>query len=60
MRAIAKGLTNAAVAFPLVGYSVYEYIRGLKYFEYGTEAYNNRRAQIHVRVANRLHFLSTH
>jgi hypothetical protein len=39
MRGISKGLTNAFIAFPLVSYSVYDYIGGLKGLEYGTDEY---------------------
>ena len=60
MRAIGKGLTNASVAFPLVGYSVFEYINGLRHLEYGTQAYTDKRSEIHKRVAQRIFFMSTH
>lgn len=42
IRGISKGLTNAFVAFPLVTYSVYDYINGLKGLEYGTEEYREK------------------
>ena len=60
VRGIGKGLTNSFLAFPMVGYSVYEYIYGLRGLEYGTEAYTDKRAEIHVRVANRIKYLSNH
>ena len=39
MRGIAKGLTNAFIAFPLVGICWYDYMRGLRGLEYGTDEY---------------------
>ena len=59
MRGVFKGLTNAFIAFPLVGLCVYDYQSGLKGLEYNTEEYIEKRAQIHVRVANRLKYMST-
>jgi aarF domain-containing kinase len=51
-------MSNAFIAFPLVGYSVYEYMTQLKGFEYGTDEYKERRSEIHVRVAKRLKYMS--
>lgn len=42
IRGICKGLSNAFIAFPLVTYSVYDYINGLKGLEYGTEEYRQK------------------
>ena len=55
---MAKGLTNAFIAFPLVGYSCYEYMTQLKGLEYNSEAYVQKRKEIHVRVADRIHYMS--
>lgn len=43
MRGVAKGLSNAFIAFPVVGYSVLDYVRGLRGLEYGTEEYKEKR-----------------
>lgn len=60
LRGIAKGLTNAFIAFPLVTYSCYDYMHGLKGLEYGTEEYRTKQREIHVIVAARLKYMSNH
>ena len=58
MRGVAKGLTNAFIAFPLVTRCYFDYLHGLKGFEYGTDEYINKRAEIHKLVAARIKFMS--
>ena len=58
IRGICKGLSNAFIAFPLVTYSVYDYINGLKGLEYGTEEYRQKQKEIHQIVAARLYYMS--
>lgn len=59
MRGIYKGLTNAFIAFPLVGLCVYDYQTGLKGLEYNSDEYIAKRSEIHVKVAQRLKYMST-
>jgi aarF domain-containing kinase len=58
IRGSAKGLTNAFIAFPLVGRSFYNYVYGLKGLEYGTDEYIEKRSEIHKMVATRIKYMS--
>ena len=58
IRGICKGLSNSFIAFPLVTYSVYDYINGLKGLEYGTDEYKSKQREIHKIVAARLFYMS--
>lgn len=59
MRAFGAGLTNAMVAFPMVGLCVYDYISSLKGLEYPKQEYLDARKECHVRTADRIHYLAT-
>ena len=58
LRGVAKGLTNAFIAFPLVGFCVYDYIHGLKGLEYASDEYRSKQREIHKVVAARLFYMS--
>ncbi len=53
-----NGLTNAFIAFPLVGMSVASYVHGLRGLKYGSDAYRRKASKIHRKVAKRISFLS--
>jgi hypothetical protein len=42
IRGILKGSTNALIAFPVAGISVFDYIIGLKGLKYGTDEYKTK------------------
>ena len=58
LKGIGKGLTNAFIAFPLVGYCVYDYTHGLKGLEYASDEYREKQREIHKIVAARLFYMS--
>ena len=60
VRAIFRGTTNAAIAFPMVGSCVYDYISTLKSLEYPTDEYLKARKGCHERSAEKILYLATH
>eukprot|EP00347_Sterkiella_histriomuscorum_P003302 403364806 len=59
LRAVFKGTTNTFKAGPIVGYSVYDYIKNLRGVPYPSEEYIKIREEVNTRVAKRLLYLST-
>ena len=58
MRALYRGTTNAALAFPTVGFCVYDYISTLKTLEYPTKEYIEARKGCHERTAEKILYLA--
>lgn len=59
LRATYRGLTNAGIAFPVVGTCVYDYISTLKTLEYPSEEYLEARKGCHERSAEKILYLAT-
>ena len=59
MRAVYRGSTNAAIAFPTVASCVYDYIRTLRPLEYPTKEYLEARKGCHERSAQKVLYLAT-
>ena len=60
VRAAFKGATNGALAFPSVGFCVYDYISSLRGLQYPSQEYIDARSECHKRTARKLLSLSTH